>query len=101
MGAAGYSIAKMTRSGSAQDQIRKKIIQRFRERLKVLSAEKVVPDCKPELSRLIALTLQASAITEEAACRLVALVEAGTLKPELALERIKSIAVSSNLISVS
>jgi hypothetical protein len=101
MGAAGYGIAKMIRSGIAQDQIREEIIQRLRERLEVLSAEKVTPDCKPELSRLIALTLQDSAITEEAACRLVALVEAGTLKPELALERTKSIAVASNLISVS
>jgi hypothetical protein len=101
MGAAGYGIAKMIRSGSAQDQVRKEIIQRLRQRLEVLNAEKITPDCKTELNQLIALTLQASAITEEAACRLVALVEAGTLKPELALERIKSIAVASKLISVS
>jgi hypothetical protein len=49
MGAAGYGIAKMIRSGRAQDQIRKEIIQRLRERLEVLSAEKVVPDCSLNL----------------------------------------------------
>lgn len=95
VGAAGYGIAKMVRSGSAQDQIRKEVIQRLNQRLAVLKAEKVSPDCKAELSKLIALTLASGSISEEAASRLVTLVEAGTLKPQLALERIRSIALAS------
>ncbi len=100
MGAAGYGIAKMIRSGSAQDQVRKEVRQRLSLRLEAIKAEKVAPDCKAELSQLIALTLEASAITEEAASRMVSLVEAGTLKPELALERVKSIALANKLIAV-
>lgn len=100
MGAAGYGIAKMIRSGSAQDQVRKEVRQRLNLRLEAIKAEKIAPDCKSELGQLIALTLEASAITEEAASRLVALVEAGTLKPELALERVKSIALANKLIAV-
>ena len=100
MGAAGYGIAKMIRSGSTQDQVRKEVAQRLNQRFAVLKTQQVAPDCKAELSRLIALTLEASAITEEAASRLVALVEAGTLKPELALERVKSIALANKLIAV-
>ena len=100
MGAAGYGIAKMIRSGSAQDQVRKAAIQRLNLRLEAIKAERIAPDCKSELSQLIALTLEASAITEEAASRLVSLVDAGTLKPELALERVKSIALANKLIAV-
>jgi uncharacterized protein (DUF2235 family) len=95
MGAAGYGIAKMIRSGSAQDQIRKEVTQRLIQRLAVLKAEKVSPDCKAELSKLIALTLASGSISGEAASRLVTLVEAGTLKPQLALERVRSIALAS------
>lgn len=36
LGAAGYGIAKMIRSGSSQDQMRKEVILRLRQRLEVL-----------------------------------------------------------------
>ncbi|MNR31542.1 hypothetical protein D3C85_1490580 [compost metagenome] len=100
MGAAGYGIAKMIRSGSAQDQVRKEVSERLSQRLAVPKAENVAPDCKAELSRLIALTLASGSISEEAATRLVTLVEAGTLTPQLALERVRSIALASNLVKV-
>ncbi len=100
MGAAGYGIAKMIRSGSVQDQLRKEVTQRLNQRLAASKTKKIAPDCKSELSQLIALTLEASAITEDAASRLVSLVDAGTLKPELALERVKSIALANKLIAV-
>lgn len=95
MGAAGYGVAKMIRSGSAQDQIRKEVTQRLIQRLAVLKAEKIAPDCTAELARFIALTLASGSISEASATRLVTLVEAGTLKPQLALERVRSIALAS------
>ncbi len=97
-GAAGYGIAKMIRSGSEQDQVRKDVIERLTARLSSLKAEKVSPDCKVELNQLLALTVAAEAISEDAASRMVALIETGALKPDVALARIKSIALAKGVI---
>lgn len=101
MGAAGYGIAKMIRSGSAQDQLRKEVIQRLTQRLETIEVKKMAPDCKAELTQLIALTVACGAITEDAAGRMVALVDSGTLNPELALKRVKSIAFASGVIATA
>ena len=100
-GAAGYGIAKMIRSGSEQDQVRKEVILRLTNRLSALKSEKVAPDCKAELNQLLALTVAAEAISEEAASRMVALIESGALNPDLALTRIKSIALAKGVIELA
>ncbi|MDN4546366.1 hypothetical protein [Pseudomonas sp. C32] len=99
-GAAGYGIAKMVRSGSEQDQVRREVIQRLTGRLAALQTDAITTDTKAELNQLLALVVGTEAITEEAAVRMVGLVENGSLRPELALERIKAIAVAKEVIEV-
>ena len=57
-------------------------------------------DCKAELNQLLALIVGTEAITDEAAARMVMLVESGTLRPELALARVKAIALAKGVIQV-
>jgi hypothetical protein len=99
-GAAGYGIAKMVRSGSEQDQVRRDVIQRLTGRLAALQTDAITTDSKAELNQLLALVVETEAITEEAAARMVGLVENGSLRPELALERIKAIAVAKGVIEI-
>lgn len=103
MGAAGYGIGKMIRSGSEQDITRQEMVKRLSERLVRPRPhhQKTSVDCRTKLSRLVTLTVAAGAISEESANRMVSLVEAGALKPELALERINSIAISKGLLKNS
>ena len=100
-GAAGYGIAKMIRSGSEQDQVRKEVIQRLTNRLSSLKAEKVASGCKAELNQLLALTVASEAISEDAASRMVSLIETGALSPDIALARIKSIALAKGIIELA
>jgi hypothetical protein len=99
-GAAGYGIAKLVRSGSEHDQVRREVIQRLSGRLAALQADAITADCKVELNQLLALIVGTEAITEEAAARMVGLVENGSLRPELALERIKAIALAKGVIEI-
>jgi hypothetical protein len=99
-GAAGYGIAKIVRSGSEQDQVRREVIQRLTGRLAALQADAITADCKAELNQLLALTVGAEAITDEGAARMVMLVESGSLRPELALERVKAIALAKGVIEI-
>ncbi|MNG01425.1 hypothetical protein D3C84_844050 [compost metagenome] len=71
MGAAGYGIAKLVRSGSEQDRLRKAFIERQTQRLMDLETARAPLDEKVELSQLIALTLAASALEQDAARRMV------------------------------
>ena len=99
-GAAGYGIAKMVRSGSEQDQIRHDVIQRLTGRLAALRSDAINADSKAELNQLLALVVETEAITEEAAARMVGLVENGSLRLELALERVKAIALAKGVIEI-
>ena len=99
--AAGYGIAKMIRSGSEQDQVRKEVVQRLNKRLSSSRWEKLTPDSKAELKRLLALTVAAEAISGESASRMVALIESGALNPDLALARIKSIALAKGVFELA
>ncbi len=99
--AAGYGIAKMIRSGSEQDQVRKEVIQRLTKRISSGKPENVTTDSKSEINRLLILTVAAKGISEEAASRMVALIESGALNPDLALARIKSIALAKGVIELA
>ncbi|MCY1366411.1 hypothetical protein D9M69_533060 [compost metagenome] len=100
MGAAGYGIAKLVRSGSEQDRLRKAFIERQTQRLMDLETARAPLDEKVELSQLIALTLAASALEQDAARRMVDLVNAGKLPTSLALERVRAIALATELIEL-
>ncbi|HCF7393616.1 TPA: hypothetical protein NIJ95_003768 [Pseudomonas aeruginosa] len=98
MGAAGYGIAKLVRSGSEQDRLRKAFIERQTQRLMDLETVRAPLDEKVELSQLIALTLAAGVLEQDAARRMVDLVNAGKLPTSLALERVRAIALATELI---
>lgn len=100
MGAAGYGIAKLIRSGSEQDRVRKEFIERQAQRLLSLEAADTSAAEKAELSQLVALTVAAGALEPTSARRMVDLVDAGRLPPRLALERIKALALSQGLIEM-
>ncbi len=101
MGAAGYGIAKLIRSGSEQDRVRQEFIQRQTERLMALEEAKAPQNEKVELGQLMALTLDAGVLDQADASRMVDLVDAGKLPVALALERVRSLALESQLIEVN
>lgn len=100
VGAAGYGIAKMIRSGSEQDRLRKDFIERQTQRLMALESGPASPNEKVELSQLIALTLAAEVLEQDTARRMVDLVNAGKLPTSLALERTRAIALANGLIEL-
>ncbi len=89
-GAAGYGIAKLVRSGSRQDQIREQLIKRFEARLDQLEKSGVVDSEIQELNALLFVVIKKGIISVEQADRMRCLVEKGTLRVEIALERLKS-----------
>lgn len=100
MGAAGYGIARMIRSGSEQDRARKDFVDRQTKRLMSLEMETITVDGRVELSQLVALTVAGGVIDQVSASRMVDLVDSGSLSPELALERIRSLALAKGLIEL-
>lgn len=100
MGAAGYGIAKLIRSGSEQDRLRKAFIERQAHRLMGLETAPAAQDEKIELSQLIALTLAAGVLEQDVARRMVNLVNAGKLPASLALERVRAIALAEGVVEL-
>ena len=98
---AGYGIAKLIRSGSEQDRVRREFIERQTERLLALEGAQAPQDEKVELGQLMALTLAAGVLDQVDASRMVDLVDAGKLPVALALERVRSLALESQLIEVN
>jgi len=100
MGAAGYGIARMIRSGNEQDRARKEFVERQTKRLMSLERETITVDTRVELSQLVALTVAGGVIDQVSASRMVDLVNSGSLSPELALKRIRSLALAKGLIEL-
>ncbi len=89
-GAAGYGIAKLVRSGSKQDQVREQLIKRFESRLAALSKYEIQDFPLEELNQLLPIVIGKGLISAEQAERMVGLIESGSLKAEIALQRLKS-----------
>ncbi|MER0561914.1 hypothetical protein AAA518_10295 [Pseudomonas aeruginosa] len=100
MGAAGYGIAKLVRSGSEQDRRRDAFIERQTQRLTDLEAAHAPQDEKIELNQLIASTLTAGVLEQGAVRRMMGLVNAGKLPASLALERVRAIALAKDSIEL-
>jgi hypothetical protein len=90
-GAAGYGIAKLVRSGSNQDQVRKQLIKRFETRLAALNKIEKHNFPLEELNQLLPIVIKKMLISEEQAERMVGLIERGALDVEIALIRLKSL----------
>jgi hypothetical protein len=98
-GAAGYGIAKLIRSGSEQDVVRKELIEQLNQRLtKLTETEKGQSEYIIELNQIITICIAAEVITEDKAEQLVSLVETGKLPADFALKRTKAMAISAGVI---
>lgn len=97
-GAAGYGLMKMARSGAQQDIARKEMIERLTDRLSALQNQDNGQTQIIELKQLVALTLASELISDDQGRRMIELVENGSMKPALATNRLKSLAIEAGII---
>jgi len=97
-GAAGYGLAKMIKSGSHQDHIRKEIIERLQERLRQFQLTREKKSTAKELTQLLLVSVAADVMSEEQAKKVIDLVERGMLDQDMALKRVKDMALASGII---
>ncbi|MFT4769744.1 MAG: hypothetical protein ACI8RN_002896 [Glaciecola sp.] len=102
MGVAGYGAAKFIRSGAAQDNVRAELIESLTPRLSAIRGNHP-EDCADldELSQLAAVCVAGGLIDENSTDRVMALVESVEMTPELAISRLKAMALEAELISTS
>lgn len=100
-GAAGYGITKLVRSGSEQDHIRKEIIERLNNRIQSIKVEEKNQNLFIEFNQILSVAIMSGLINEEQGKKMVLLIEKGLLDPELALKRIKDMALSSGVIELN
>ena len=90
-GAAAYGISKLVRSGSKHDQIRAQLVKRLETRLATMNKHEAIESTLIALNQLLPNAIERGLISEQQAERMVALIENGSLKAEIALQRIKSL----------
>jgi hypothetical protein len=94
-GAAGYGISKLVRSGSKHDQIREQLIKRLEARITKINidTDTVEENQAPliELGELLSIALDKNLITDARAESMVKLMENGSLNPDIAIQRLKSL----------
>jgi CHASE3 domain sensor protein len=97
-GAAGYGLMKMARSGAKQDIARKEMIGRLTDRLSALQNQDNGQPQIAELKQLVALTLASELISDDQGRRMIELVENGSMKPVMAINRLKALAIEAEII---
>ena len=92
-GVAGYGIAKLVRSGSEQDQIREELIKRLEARITKARETGNNNDGVQlvEFKQLLSIALERNLVSDEKAKSMVSLIEIGSMKPETAILRLKSL----------
>ncbi len=90
-GAIGLGIAKLIRSGGAQDQIREDMIKRFQAKLDTLQRSEGKQYNLDNLKTALSAAINNNSISDAQAERLVKLVSDGKLQAKVALERLKAI----------
>lgn len=93
IGAAGYGITKLVRSGSRQDQVREELVKRFQTRLKALEKNESNQSPLDDLRQLLPSVIDKGLISEAQAERMIGLIERGVLDAEIALQRINSLLI--------
>jgi hypothetical protein len=97
-GALGLGIAKLIKSGGAQDQIREDMIKRFQTKLDTLqrSQRSEGKQCNlGDLKTALSAAMKNNSISEDQAARLVKLVSDGKLQAKVALDRLNAISSTS------
>ena len=97
-GALGYGIARLVRSGAEQDQVRKELVQSLSARLMDVASHSEDQQILLELGQILALLVASSEVSELDSQKLVSHVEKGSIKAEIALKRIKALAISKGII---
>ena len=97
-GALGLGIAKMVKSGGAQDQIREDMIKRFQTKLNNLQRSEGKQPSLSELNAALSAAIKNNSISDDQAERLVKLVTEGKLQAKLALDRLNAISTSAAAI---
>jgi len=87
MGAVGYGISKLIRSGADQDQVRKDLVKLFESRLQAHFAKESTNTSQNQVTELLAELVSKQIINEQQAERSLALIESGKLSVEIALAR--------------
>jgi hypothetical protein len=90
-GAAGYGISKLVRSGGKQDHIREQLIKKMELRLEALKKDKRNELSLTELSQLLIVAIEKDLISELKAKSMISLIENGSLDPDIAIQRLKSL----------
>jgi antitoxin component of RelBE/YafQ-DinJ toxin-antitoxin module len=88
-GAVGYSIAKMVRSGSEQDQVRKEVVERLSAKLEVMKVEQGKIDSIDNLNQLLPKVIMNGFINESQAEKMLDLISEGRLDVAIAVQRIE------------
>jgi hypothetical protein len=94
-GALGLGIAKMVKSGGAQDQIREDMIKRFQTKLDSLQRSEDKQYNLGDLKSALSTAMKNNSISDDQAERLVRLVTEGKLQAKLALDRLSAISGAS------
>jgi hypothetical protein len=97
-GAAGYGLTRLARSGAQQDRTRQEIIARLIRRLESPDPDSAAKAPRTELAQLITDAVEAEVITETQGRRMVSLVEHGSLSVEVAVKRLKDLAMARSTI---
>lgn len=90
-GALGLGIAKMIKSGGAQDQIREDMIKRFQVKLNTLQRSEGKQPNIGDLNTALSAAINNNSISNDQAERLVKLVSDGKLQAKVALDRLNAI----------
>jgi hypothetical protein len=90
-GAAGYGISKLVRSGGKQDHIREQLIKKMELRLSALKKDERNELNLTELSQLLVVAIEKDLISELKAKSMISLIENGSLDPDIAIQRLKSL----------
>jgi hypothetical protein len=90
-GAAGYGISKLVRSGGKQDHIREQLIKKMELRLSALKKDERNELNLTELSQLLVVAIEKDLISESKAKSMISLIENGSLDPDIAIQRLKSL----------
>lgn len=98
-GAVGYGISKLVRSGSKQDQIREQLIKRFEVRITKLRKKGNNDVHLVEFKQLLSIAIEKNLLTESRTESMVSLIENGSLKIEMGIQRIKSL-ISSHKVNL-
>lgn len=90
-GAIAYGVSQLVKSGGRNDKTREEFIEKLSKRIAEINAKNAMPSDMTELQICLNEAIRGDYLTQEDATRLIGLVEAGKLKCDIALSRIRGL----------